>query len=90
MKKEKINEAIISNLKELMSTKSLFVQTFGQIEIKRRELKRQINELDQIELEANNSYKVVEDQIYSITKELEKKYPNGSLDLITGIMTYKD
>jgi cell shape-determining protein MreC len=90
MKKEKINEAIVSNLKELMSTKSLFVQTFGQIEIKRRELKRQINELDQIELEANNSYKVVEDQIYSITKELEKKYPNGSLDLITGIMTYKD
>ena len=73
-----------------MSTKNLFVQTFGQIEIKRRELKRQINELDQIELEANNSYKVVEDQIYSITKELEKKYPNGSLDLITGIMTYKD
>lgn len=90
MKEEKINETIVSNLKELMSTKSLFVQTFGQIEIKRRELERQQSELNKIEEEANNSYKVVEDQIYSITKELEKKYPNGSLDLNTGIMTYKD
>lgn len=90
MKEQKIDETTLNNLRELINTKSLFVQTFGQIELRRREIERQVKELDIVEKEANESFKTVDDQILSITKELEKKYPRGSLNLDTGIMTYKD
>lgn len=90
MKEQKIDETTLNNLRELINTKSLFVQTFGQIELRRREIERQVKDLDLIEKQSNESFKTVDDQILSITKELEKKYPRGSLNLDTGIMTYKD
>lgn len=89
MEEQKIDDTVLKNLRELVSTKNLFIKTFGQIGVKRRELERQINELDQIELEANNSFKLVDDQIHDISKELKKKYPNGSLNLDTGMITYR-
>ena len=89
MEEQKIDDTVIKNLRELVSTKNLFIKTFGQIGVKRRELERQINELDQIESEANDSFKLVDDQIHTISKELEKKYHNGSLNLDTGMITYR-
>jgi len=60
----------------------------GQVAVRRRELEKQLEELNSKEIEFGNKIDSSMDEMNTELSELDKKYPNGQIDLDAGTIVY--
>jgi len=83
-----LDTEIVKQLNELQSNATSLVNTFGQIYIRRKILNEEYENLQKLEKESDASYVETNTEINKILENLKSEYPNGSIDLQTGTVTY--
>jgi predicted enzyme involved in methoxymalonyl-ACP biosynthesis len=78
---EKLEESVVTTIKELNNRKNQLFIEVGQIHLEIRELK---NILDKREIQFDATVK----ELNTILSELEQKYPSGEIDLLEGTVSY--
>jgi uncharacterized coiled-coil DUF342 family protein len=83
-----LDSAVVQQLNELQSRRTSLVNTFGQIYVRRQELNEELEKLYELEEEANTSYTNTNKEVNTVLETLRTQYPNGSIDLQAGTITY--
>ncbi len=79
---EKLEESLIAKLKELNTRKNELIVNTGQLHLDIKELQRV---LEVVETEFSTTNK----ELNTLLSDLDKKYPNGEVDLQEGIVIYE-
>lgn len=81
-KTEQLDEQTLANLKNYQSKLNDFTFELGQIEVNFIQLKNYKSSIE-------NEYKKTKTSFDETIADLDKKYPNGEIDLVTGTVTYE-
>ena len=81
MASEKLEASLVESLKTLSSRKNELIVQTGQIHL-------EIKELNNMIVRAESEYLSVSNQLDSLLADLQKKYPNGEIDLAEGIINF--
>jgi chromosome segregation ATPase len=87
--KESLSTEVLDSIKSKREEMSNLVMEFGQLNLKKRELKNEISKLEEIELAMENRFDEINNEMTDILKELEKTYSKGELDLNEGVVYYE-
>lgn len=79
---EKLEESILSKIKELNNRKNELTINAGQLHLDVAELKKVI-------VVVESEYSVANKELNVILSDLNQKYPNGEIDLNEGIIIYQ-
>jgi hypothetical protein len=85
---EKLEQLVFDKLKSLQSDINLSIVTFGEIHLKRKELQSSLKQLDDYQLAIESNYDRFTSELEAELGELQKKYPNGEIDLSDGSILY--
>ena len=83
-----LDPAVVQQLAELQNRRTSLVTTFGQIYIRRQEIEKETDKLYELEAEATTSYMQAGEAIEATLAELRQTYPQGTIDLQNGTITY--
>lgn len=83
-----LDPAVVQQLNELQARRTSLVTTFGQIYIRRQEIDKELEKLYELETEANTAYTQAGEAIETTLAELRQTYPQGTIDLANGTITY--
>jgi hypothetical protein len=86
--KENLEKSVFEKLKSLQSDINLSIVTFGEIHIKRRELQTELQKLEEYEESVQNGYDKFTLELNTELAELQKRYPNGEIDLSDGTISF--
>lgn len=87
--KEQLNADVLDNIKTKRDEVANLVMELGQISLRTRELKNELENLDQIKISMETRFDVVNDEVKGILAELEVKYPKGEIDLNEGMVYFE-
>jgi hypothetical protein len=79
---EKLEESILSKIKELNNRKNELIVNAGQLNLDIAELKKIIVVIE-------SEYSATNKELNSILADLNEKYPNGEIDLVEGTLIYQ-
>jgi phage shock protein A len=79
---EKLEESILSKIKELNNRKNELTINAGQLHLDVAELKKVIEVVE-------SEYSVANKELNTILADLNQKYPNGEIDLVEGTLIYQ-
>lgn len=83
-----LDKEVIDKLKGIQEEQNNMVIALGQVAVRKRELKKQLTELEEKENEFGLRIdKSITEMNIELT-ELDKKYPNGQIDLEKGLVYY--
>lgn len=78
---EKLEESLISKIKELRQKQTDLVVNIGQLHLELKQLQSVVENME-------SDYFEVTNELNGILNDLEKKYPAGEIDLLDGTVTY--
>jgi len=90
IKEEKLDEELVTQLKKLRDDNNKLTILIGQEEMRRRDLKVQIERIENELSQYHNIYKKNNIQLNSKLNDLEKNYPNGEVDVDKGVIYYEE
>jgi len=79
---EKLEETIVEKLRELNTRKNELIVNTGQVHLDVKELERVLTILE-------SEFQQTNKEMNMILSDFEKKYPNGEIDLLEGIVVYE-
>ena len=83
----KFSEDEITKLKELQDGYLKIQSSFGQLSIARLNIKKQVDELNNIEEQTRKDFDELRGKEREVVDELTKKYGQGTLDPASGVFT---
>jgi predicted nuclease with TOPRIM domain len=87
-RQEKLDDALVSMLKQIQEEQNNVVIALGQVAVRRRDLQKQLDELSAKEAEFGDRLDNSLNHMNSQLAELDKKYPNGQIDLEQGVVYF--
>lgn len=87
-KRDTLDPQIAEKLKGIQDEQNNMVIALGQVAVRKRELQKQIAELEQKESEFGLRIDKSINEMNIELAELDKKYPNGQIDLDKGEIIY--
>ena len=78
---EKLEESVLSKIKELNNRKNELIVNAGQLNLDLAELKKII-------VVVESEYSAANKELNSILADLNQKYPNGEIDLVEGTVNF--
>tara|TARA_B110000285_G_C14577788_1_gene360737 strand:+ start:22 stop:294 length:273 start_codon:yes stop_codon:yes gene_type:complete len=87
-KTETLEQTVIDKLKSIQEVQNNMVIALGQVAVRRREIEKQLEELKSKEVEFGVTLDSSMDEMNTELAELDKKYPNGQIDLDAGTIIY--
>jgi|TARA_B110000238_G_scaffold70380_1_gene77181 vacuolar-type H+-ATPase subunit I/STV1 len=87
-KTEKLEQSVIDKLKSIQELQNNMVIGLGQVVVRKREIEKQLEELNSKNIEFGNKLDSSIEEMDSELAELDKKYPNGQIDLDAGTIIY--
>lgn len=87
-KTETLDQSVIDKLKSIQEVQNNMVIALGQVVVRRREIEKQLEELNSKNIEFGNKLDSSIEEMDSELAELDKKYPNGQIDLDAGTIIY--
>ena len=87
-KTETLEQSTIDKLKSIQEVQNNMVIALGQVAVRRREIEKQLEELKSKEVEFGVTLDSSMDEMNTELAELDKKYPNGQIDLDAGTIIY--
>tara|TARA_R110000765_G_scaffold383226_1_gene474516 strand:+ start:276 stop:548 length:273 start_codon:yes stop_codon:yes gene_type:complete len=87
-KTEALDQSTIDKLKSIQELQNNMVIGLGQVVVRKREIEKQLEELNSKNIEFGNKLDSSIEEMDSELAELDKKYPNGQIDLEAGTIIY--
>ena len=87
-KTETLDQSVVDKLKSIQEVQNNMVVALGQVAVRRREIQKQLEELDLKEIEFGDKLDSSMVDMNTELGELDKKYPNGQIDLDAGTVIY--
>jgi aromatic ring-opening dioxygenase catalytic subunit (LigB family) len=87
-KTEQLQSEVVERLKKIQTEQDNMVIALGQVAVRRRELTKQLDDLKSKEVEFENRLDKSINELNIELSELDKKYPNGQIDLEKGSVLY--
>ena len=87
-KTEALDQSTIDKLKSIQELQNNMVIGLGQVVVRKREIEKQLEELNSKNIEFGNKLDSSIEEMDSELAELDKKYPNGQIDLDAGTIIY--
>lgn len=87
-KTDNLSQEIVDKLKSMQTNLNLAVASLGQIHLKIRDTKSELTSLEEEQKNIENQFDVLSSEYSNYIGDLEKTYPNGEIDLNTGLITY--
>ena len=87
-RQEKLDDTLVSMLKQIQEEQNNVVIALGQVAVRRRDLQKQLDELSAKEAEFGDRLDKSLNHMNSQLAELDKKYPNGQIDLEQGVVYF--
>lgn len=87
-KTEQLSPEVVQSLKAIQDEQNNMVIALGQVAVQRRQLQKQLEELSKKEEEFGQRLDKSITQMNVDLAELDKKYPNGQIDLEKGVVIY--
>jgi len=84
-----LDPQVVQQLTNLQSYKNNLISTFGQLYVRRQEIEKEYEKIEEIQLETDEAYAKTNKEIDSILDSLKETYQNGSIDLNSGTITYQ-
>jgi hypothetical protein len=85
---EKLEQEVIDRLKAMQEEQNNMVIALGQLSIRKRQLQQQLDETKKLETEYGERVDTSVNEMNIELAELDKKYPNGQIDLEAGTVIY--
>lgn len=85
---EKLQPEVVERLKKIQEEQNNMVIALGQVAVRRRELQKQMDDLSSKESEFGERLDKTIEELNSELGKLDKKYPNGQIDLESGTVLY--
>lgn len=80
---------VTSKLQKLNTDISSLFTTIGQSHIRKRELLNETERVSNLISDSEESYESLNKEFSTILADLDKKYPNGQINLAQGTVTYQ-
>ena len=87
-KTQQLSTEIVESLKAIQEEQNNMVIALGQLSIRKRQLQQQLDETDKLEAEYGARVDKSVTEMNIELAELDKKYPNGQIDLEAGTVIY--
>ena len=87
--KVKLDDETFNQIKELNAKASAYVNDFGQIYLRKKEMAEELVRLDDILEKAEVEFKNINVELKQIIDALDDKYPAGRLDISDGTVQYQ-
>lgn len=87
-KTEQLETEVVEKLKKIQDEQNNMVISLGQIAVQRRQFQKSIEELNKKEEEFGLRLDKSINEMNIELNELDKKYPNGQIDLEKGTVIY--
>ena len=87
-KTEQLDPQVVESLKQIQEEQNNMVIALGQVAVQRRQLQKQLEELSKKEEEFGQRLDKSINQMNVDLAELDKKYPNGQIDLEKGTVIF--
>jgi chromosome segregation ATPase len=87
-KQDTLDPQIVEKLKGIQDEQNNVVIALGQIAVRKRELQKQLTELEDKEVEFGQRIDKSINEMNIELNELDSKYPNGQIDLEKGVIYY--
>lgn len=85
----KLDEDVYEKLKDLTQKSNFTISDFGQIYIRKKEIKDELQRLDEILEKAEESFKDINAQMRNLVDEIEEKYPQSRINMNDGTVQYQ-
>ena len=85
---EQLQPEVVESLKRIQEEQNNMVISLGQVAVRRRDLQKQLEELSQKEMEFGERLDNSLEKMNTELGELDKKYPNGQIDLEKGVVYF--
>jgi aromatic ring-opening dioxygenase catalytic subunit (LigB family) len=85
---EQLQPEVVESLKKIQEEQNNMVIALGQVAVRRRDLQKQLDELAQKEMEFGQRLDNSLEKMNTELGELDKKYPNGQIDLEKGVVYF--
>lgn len=87
-KKEKLDELVLTKLRELQTKANDCVLGLGEIELRLREVTTELQTTSQAKKDVLEMYDTALEGIKEELKGLETTYPKGEIDLVEGVVVF--
>ena len=87
-KTEQLEQSVIDKLKSIQDEQNNMIIALGQAAVRKRQLLTQISDIEEQEEEFGKRIDTTISDMNLELAELDKKYPNGQIDLEAGTVLY--
>lgn len=87
--KEKLPQDTIDFLRNTQTELGQYVFQIGEIALKERELKSDLEKLENLKKETEQKFDLLSLKLENSVQDLQRKYPNGDINLEEGTITYE-
>jgi hypothetical protein len=87
-KKEKLDELVLTKLRELQTKANDCILGLGEIELRLREVTTELQNANQAKKDVLEMYDTALEGIKEELKGLETTYPKGEIDLVEGVVVF--
>ena len=88
-KTEKLSQEILDKIFDAQVKLNEFVVSLGQLHLRKRDLQSEMDRVDSLKVEAEQSFDIATAEFQTILADLEKIYPKGEVDLNEGVVIYE-
>lgn len=88
LKSEQLEQSVIDKLKSIQDEQNNMIIALGQAAVRKRQLLTQISDIEEQEEEFGKRIDATISDMNLELAELDKKYPNGQIDLEAGTVLY--
>ena len=88
LKTEQLEQSVIDKLKSIQDEQNNMIIALGQAAVRKRQLLNQISDIEEQEDEFGKRIDTTISNMNLELAELDKKYPNGQIDLEAGTVLY--
>ncbi len=85
----KLDESTINTVVELNNNIANIVSRFGEIYIRRNEIKEELKNLDELQSQFDLEFKAKNQELLEFLDVLDEKYPQGRINLQEGTIQYQ-
>jgi predicted nuclease with TOPRIM domain len=86
---EKVSQDVLDKINKSQTEANALIFELGQISLRIREYKNELQKLEQIKVSIEEQFDNLSLQLENTLTDLQKKYPNGELDLQEGVVKFE-
>ena len=88
-KTEKLEQAVLDKIVKYQSDANQIIFELGQVSLQIRELELQLKKINEIKTASEEKFDNIGLQLENILSDLQRKYPNGEINLEEGVIKFE-